>query len=114
VPPAWIAALGAGALGLLTGSPVRWLLLPAIGGYGTFAALAAARLGGRLLGPRVAAALLAIHAGYGIGMWQGALAAGSRALRNARRRRHTLGSSVSNVEAATQDPSTVDQPHRDA
>jgi len=80
VPAAWLSALAIGAVGLLTGTSLRWLLLPAGAGYGAFAGLAAARLGGRSLGPRVAAVLVAIHLGYGLGMWQGAVAAVHRRL----------------------------------
>ena len=74
VPPAWVAWLPAGALiGFVL--PVVWVVLAAsIVAY--IAVVVAASLRGRVQGDSViltVAAFVAIHVGYGIGMWQGLL-----------------------------------------
>ena len=68
VPSAWLACLAAGSVG--AGTPLRWLLVPSVGLYGLLIGAAGLRLGGRQA-PRIAATLVAMHAGYGLGMLQG-------------------------------------------
>lgn len=72
VPALSIAAVSAGLLGFITGGSIRWVFAPAPGLYALYVCIAGLSLGGVRLAPRIAAALAAIHAGYGIGMWQGA------------------------------------------
>jgi succinoglycan biosynthesis protein ExoA len=71
VPPAWVAALGIGMVGLVTDSPLKWLLAPAAGLYALVIGAESLRVGGLRLSPLVFASFVTMHAAYGLGMWQG-------------------------------------------
>jgi len=84
VPAAWLAALTIGIVALGMRSPARLLLWPAAVGYSFFILAAGLRLGGGRMGGRIAAALAAVHSGYGLGMWQGLIASTCNRLRRTR------------------------------
>lgn len=63
VPAAWLAAV---VLGLRW----PWMWVPSVGLYAALMGWGAARMNGRL-SPWIFTALIATHAGYGLGMWQG-------------------------------------------
>lgn len=80
VPAVWLVGWAAGLVGLISGSRLKLLAIPSIGGYLGMMSVGALRVAGlRGAGPMLAA-LVTMHVAYGLGILQGVATAALRGL----------------------------------